>query len=1194
MAAAEAGNKALEEVAVDMMNFLARCGPRNQDATGLASMNALRRDVCCGFCVAKTVVPCDMDTQINTEAIVDRTWEYVAANYPQPSSPRLLKWDKYFAYFNDHFKGIQETSPPKGLKPFASLWDIYKQAPAAASPSSSQPKQQPAPTAVVQPLSASTHVHQPAPAAAASGGQHQHHQPVQHHRQARRVQWPQALLQSLMQKVDNVQDSVNGLEDELMGRRQLHVLANTALTGSGQPGEQLAIDMAAAVAASILITRVYKHMVFSSVDANSKTKCGTGQRVQVVLAKSAKNSSGDLDTTLKLLSAKDNVAVYSTLSTEKKKEVDEAKKVLTQYLTLLQPRCLNKEGEMVTTLAKQLAQAQAPHTDFLPVGPGMDDGLVFLLALQDFPLIAYMGSHNLSQLAAAHCRRTAHGKKQVVDVEEMDALAMTMPHQLGTEVLVKAGKLALFRGNTVHAGNDPVGQDPVVWCQDPVSQDPVVWCQDPVVWCQNPVGQDPVVWCQDPVVWCQDPVGQDPVVWCQDPVGQDPVVWCQDPVNQDSVVWCQDPVVWTLWCQDPVVWCQDPVGQDPVVWCQDPVVPGPCGPCGARTLWCGARTLWCGARTLWCQDPVVWCQDPVGQDPVVWCQDPVVPGPCGQDPVVWCQDPVVPGPCGARTLWCGARTLWCQDPVVWCQDPVGQGKVVKCQDPVGQDLVVWCQDPVVWCQDPVSQWYQLLIPQPQKAPLGYDSPTLQTLPGSNREEYVLIYDVRMKFTHEQIMSRGAPFIHGWSQGDPRVVGCHAQPLLPLLLQHLDARLAHLVPVYHGFMYGLLKHQLEWFMSADGLHIDVRREILKRGAAIQSPSDLGRNLGDLANRTGWRMEDYKHWFVHFSPIVLRGNLLPEPYRGLWTALEGAMLHYLTPGSCDTGLQGPAARLQGPATQVYRVLPHAYRVLRHRSTGSCDVWLQGPGARLQGPATFVYRVLPHAYRVLRRLATGSWRTPTGSCDVWLQGSAARLQGPATFGYRVLPHAYRVLRRLATGFCRTPTGSCHVWLQGPGARLQGPATFGYRVLPHAYRVLRRLAIGFCRTPTGSCHVWLQVLPHAYRVLRRLATGSAARLQGPATFGYRVLAHAYRVLRRLATGFCRTPTGSCDVWLQVLPQRLQGPATFGYRVLPHAYRVLRRLATGFCRTPTGPATFGYRVLAHAYRVLRRFGYRVLPHAYR
>ncbi|KAL6744696.1 hypothetical protein V8C86DRAFT_3036561, partial [Haematococcus lacustris] len=159
------------------------------------------------------------------------------------------------------------------------------------------------------------------------------------------------------------------------------------------------------------------------------------------------------------------------------------------------------------------------------------------------------------------------------------------------------------------------------------------------------------------------------------------------------------------------------------------------------------------------------------------------------------------------------------------------------------------------------------------------------------EEYVLIYDVRMKFTHEQIMNRGGPpSSMGGLKGN---LGC--------------------------FMYGLLKHQLEWFMSADGLHIDVRREIVKRGAAIQSPSDLVRDLGDLANRnvshnhvvqyvmiisqlnnkdddnarcshdtlngvamlkspcSGWRMEDYKHWFVNFSPIVLRGNLLPEPYR-----------------------------------------------------------------------------------------------------------------------------------------------------------------------------------------------------------------------------------------------------------------------------------------------------------------------------
>ncbi|KAL6746574.1 hypothetical protein V8C86DRAFT_3034578 [Haematococcus lacustris] len=46
-------------------------------------------------------------------------------------------------------------------------------------------------------------------------------------------------------------------------------------------------------------------------------------------------------------------------------------------------------------------------------------------------------------------------------------------------------------------------------------------------------------------MWYQDPVCQDPVVWCQDPV--DPVVWYQDPVGQDPVVRCHDPVVSTCW-----------------------------------------------------------------------------------------------------------------------------------------------------------------------------------------------------------------------------------------------------------------------------------------------------------------------------------------------------------------------------------------------------------------------------------------------------------------------------------------------------------------------------------------------------------------------------------------------------------------------------------------------------------------------
>ncbi|KAJ9519164.1 hypothetical protein QJQ45_007708 [Haematococcus lacustris] len=525
---------------------------------------------------------------------------------------------------------------------------------------------------------------------------------------------------------------------------------------------QLAIDMAAVIAASILITRVYNHMVFSSVNANSKTQYGTGQRVQVVLAKSDKNSSGDLDTTLTLLTDKYNAAVYSALTAEKKKEVDEAKEVLAQYLTLLQPvlrqllgrplnalatiitdptwqRRLNRNGNMVTTLAQQLAQAQAPHTDFLPVGPGMDDGLVFLLALQDFPLVAYMGSHKLSQLAAAHCWRSADGKKQVVEVEDVDALVLTLPHQLGTEVLVKAGQLVLFRGNTVHAGNvgvagsccarlygfgrpdtvadnttmntselgdlyhglfqpiqdEGIGHKMADWNRrgmagqwDPVDQDSAVWSQDPVG-----VQQEPV----DPVVWCLNPVVQNPVA-----VRQDPVDMCRrtlraaEPCSQTS----QDPVgVWqnpnpvtydfVVWCQDPVVWYQDPVGQDPVVRCQDPVDP-----------------------VVRCQDPVVWYKDPVGQDPVVRCQDPVVrcqdpvvPGPCG----------VVPGPCGARTLWCDARTLWFQDPVVWYQDPVGQDPVVWCQDPVDpvcQNPVVRCQDPVGVQQDPVVRYQDPVVPEP--------------------------------------------------------------------------------------------------------------------------------------------------------------------------------------------------------------------------------------------------------------------------------------------------------------------------------------------------------------------------------------------------------------------------------------------------------------------------------------------------
>ncbi|KAJ9519588.1 hypothetical protein QJQ45_000677 [Haematococcus lacustris] len=391
---------------------------------------------------------------------------------------------------------------------------------------------------------------------------------------------------------------------------------------------QLAIDMAAVIAASILITRVYNHMVFSSVNANSKTQYGTGQRVQVVLAKSDKNSNGDLDTTLQLLSDNYNTAVYSALTAEKKEEVDEAKEVLAQYLTLLQPvlrqllgrplnalatiitdptwqRRLNRNGNMVTTLAQQLAQAQAPHTDFLPVGPGMDDGLVFLLALQDFPLVAYMGSHKLSRLAAAHCRRTADGQKQVVEVKDMDALAMTLPLQLGTEVLVKAGQLVLFRGNTVHAGNVGVAGSCCARLYgfgrpDTVADNTTMNTSElgdlyhglfqPIQ--DEGIGPKMADWNRrgmaGQTLWCQDPVVRD-----QDPVVPGPCAVRQNPETYDFVVWFMDPVVR---CQDPVG--QDPV--DPVVRRQDPVVPGPCGvvpgpcvtePCGEVPGPSGSMTL---------------------------------------------------------------------------------------------------------------------------------------------------------------------------------------------------------------------------------------------------------------------------------------------------------------------------------------------------------------------------------------------------------------------------------------------------------------------------------------------------------------------------------------------------------------------------------------------------------------------------
>ncbi|KAL6748316.1 hypothetical protein V8C86DRAFT_3146860 [Haematococcus lacustris] len=556
MAAAAAGNSALESVAVDMMTFLARCGPRTQPspAAGVQQPPA----------PSPAPQPSPAAGVQQPPAPSPAPQPFPAAGVQQPPAP----------------SPAPQPSPAAGVQQPPAPSPAPQPSPAAGvqQPPAPSPAPQPSPAAGVQQPPAPSPAPKPSPAAEGSG----HRWAPAPGRQAQQ----QALIQCLIQKVDTVQDTVNRLEGmvyqlptllpytgEVYQPHELEQCRQAALANGLTIFQlpQLAIDMAAVVAASILITRVFNHMVFSSVNANNKTQYGTGQRVQVVLAKSNKNSSGDLDTTLQLLSDNYNAAVYSNLSDEKKKQVDEAKEVLAQYLTLLQPvlrqllgrplnalatiitdptwqRRLNRNGNMVTTLAQQLAQAQAPHTDFLPVGPGMDDGLVFLLALQDFPLVAYMGSHKLSQLAAAYCWRTADGKKQVVEVDDMNDLALTLRHQLGTEVLVKAGQLVLFRGNTVHAGNVGVAGSCCARLYGFGRPDTVA---DNTTMNTSELG--------DLYHGLFQPI-QD------EGIGPKMADWNRRGMAGQ-----------TLWCQDPVV-------KD-----QDPVVPGPCGevpgPCGARTLW---------------------------------------------------------------------------------------------------------------------------------------------------------------------------------------------------------------------------------------------------------------------------------------------------------------------------------------------------------------------------------------------------------------------------------------------------------------------------------------------------------------------------------------------------------------------------------------------------------------------------------
>ncbi|KAL6746900.1 hypothetical protein V8C86DRAFT_2444688 [Haematococcus lacustris] len=252
---------------------------------------------------------------------------------------------------------------------------------------------------------------------------------------------------------------------------------NAALA-AGMTVYQLAQDVLPGkevVVAIIYLTRVYCSLIFSSVRPQQTpqqrteyiTQYGTGQRLQVLLAKSP---SGKLDLTFKTLSNADTKAINDQLTDEQKAEKHKA--VLTKYFTRLLPvlvklldRPINalatiindpvnkrkmvgegEEQEMLIEPAQHAAPPQAPHTDFKPVASGLDDGFVFLLACQDFDLVAYMYSHLLMEQAAPYY------KNGNPDLPSLTAIAAHALLREGTLVKVKAGQLVLFRGNTVHAG----------------------------------------------------------------------------------------------------------------------------------------------------------------------------------------------------------------------------------------------------------------------------------------------------------------------------------------------------------------------------------------------------------------------------------------------------------------------------------------------------------------------------------------------------------------------------------------------------------------------------------------------------------------------------------------------------------------------------------------------------------------------
>ncbi|KAL6758893.1 hypothetical protein V8C86DRAFT_3092334 [Haematococcus lacustris] len=133
------------------------------------------------------------------------------------------------------------------------------------------------------------------------------------------------------------------------------------------------------------------------------------------------------------------------------------------------------------------------------------------------------------------------------------------------------------------------------------------------------------------------------------------------------------------------------------------------------------------------------------------------------------------------------------------------------------------------------------------------------------------------------------------------IGCWGRPIVTKYLKYVQAKWLHVVPIAHAFLFGVVKHHMQWLFSKSGRFSkrqgndkeSPRETMIKRFKDMHFPVTFGRRLKHTEDFTGWIMDDFMHFVRYGWQYVFRDIVTEENgHLPIWKALVKAVLHYLT--------------------------------------------------------------------------------------------------------------------------------------------------------------------------------------------------------------------------------------------------------------------------------------------------------------